>query len=140
MLFAVRKENVRKENVCVRTCMNNYALHKQHVFTFHYLTRSMVCYLVANIGFHTKTGVTFNFIELSYEKGGWEIKLKLIKQCFVLSYCLKTSYMQSDNRLVLLCIPGSLSLFFISPVLFTAFSEKPMETRSGIFIVLKRFW
>lgn len=88
--------------------------HEQHVFTFRYLTGSIVCYLVANIGFHTKIGVTFNFIELSYEKGGWEIKPKLIKQCLVLSYCQKTSYMHSDNRLVLLCIPGSLSLFYFS--------------------------
>lgn len=40
----------------------------------------------------------------------------------------------------LLCMPGSRFLCFLSPVLFIAFSEKPVETRSGIFIVLKWFW
>lgn len=38
------------------------------------------------------------------------------------------------------CLAAPTPCSFISLVLFVAFSEKSMETRSGIFIVLKWFW
>lgn len=50
------------------------------MFTSHYLTRYRVCYLITNIGFHTKIGVTLDFMELSCEEGRWEMKSKLMKE------------------------------------------------------------
>ena len=74
-----------KENACVCVCVcvcvyvNNYALHTQATCLYFSLFDKVYSVLIANMGFHTKIGVTFNFIELSCEKGGWEIKPKLVK-------------------------------------------------------------
>lgn len=60
-------------------------LHKQHVFIFYNLSRSIVCYLIANTGFHTKTGVTFNFISCPMKRMvGNQPKINKIVFCIFL--------------------------------------------------------
>ena len=107
--------------VCVCVYVNNYALHTQATCLYFSLFDKVYSVLIANMGFHTKIGVTFNFIELSCEKGGWEIKPKLVK--WFLYFFIDRNHRIHSLIIDLhgfVCLTASLSFLFLLFCLLTS--------------------